>query len=322
MDQLVDLREELDLADAAAPALQVVSRAERLTLRMVVPDTPRDPPYLADRAEIERAPPYERLDRPHEPFAQASVARRGARLDEGRALPRQRQRFVIADRRVDRQRDRGHLGRGPQPEIDAQHIPVAVARLEQLDHPPRDPHRRLARLLAGAARERVRIEQEHRIDVGRIVELTRPLLAERDRDEADRLGSRRPLGDRGPDRQIERMVGEISQRGGDGGQVVRPGQVGEGDQQRQPATREAQSPRRGRILIGLGEDRHRPAGDHVVDGRGIAFDQVGQEGRTGPRARDRPFDVRATRRVPDGCETRIFIRIRIFADTIRVARRS
>src|SRR3546814_5756550 len=49
--------------------------------------------------------------------------------------------FVIAQRRPDRQRDRRRFGRRPQPQVDAQHIAVGVARLEQVEHAPRDPHR-------------------------------------------------------------------------------------------------------------------------------------------------------------------------------------
>src|SRR3546814_21156758 len=39
IDELMDLREKLDLANAAAPALQVEARAERLPLREMVANT-------------------------------------------------------------------------------------------------------------------------------------------------------------------------------------------------------------------------------------------------------------------------------------------
>ena len=71
----MDLREELDLADAAAPALEVVAGAERLALRMMVADAAGDAADLADRAEIERAPPDERADRVEETLARAPCRR-------------------------------------------------------------------------------------------------------------------------------------------------------------------------------------------------------------------------------------------------------
>ena len=95
----MDLREELDLANAAAAALEVVAGAEALTGLIMAADPAGEGTDLADRAEIERAPPHERPDRGEETLTQRDVARRRARADEGRALPRQRARFVIGDRR-------------------------------------------------------------------------------------------------------------------------------------------------------------------------------------------------------------------------------
>ena len=110
MDQLVDLREELDLANAAAPALEVEAGAERLPLRMMVANAPRDAANLADRAEIERAAPDERPDRLEKCVAQRGVATCLACLDEGRALPGKRERLIIGNGCLDRQRDRRRLG--------------------------------------------------------------------------------------------------------------------------------------------------------------------------------------------------------------------
>ena len=96
MDQLLDLGEELDLANAAAPALEVEARAERLPLRIMVADAADDLANFLDRPEVERAAPDERLDRVEEMLAQAPVAGGGAGADESGALPRQRLAFVIA----------------------------------------------------------------------------------------------------------------------------------------------------------------------------------------------------------------------------------
>src|SRR3546814_16590135 len=57
VDELVDLGEEFDLADATPAALKVESRAEPLSLGIMVADPPTDRPQLSDRAEIEAAAP-------------------------------------------------------------------------------------------------------------------------------------------------------------------------------------------------------------------------------------------------------------------------
>ena len=75
--------------------------------------------YVVDHPEVERAAPHEWLDRVHETPAEREIAGAGAGADERRPLPRQCARFIMRDRRVDRQDDRRDLGRGPQPEIDA-----------------------------------------------------------------------------------------------------------------------------------------------------------------------------------------------------------
>ena len=128
IDQLVDLREKFDLADAAAPALQVIARPERLALRKMIADPVAHRADFLELAEIEAAAPDEGLDRRQELFAERAVARRGARADERRLLPRQRFGFIIGNGRVHRQHDRGDLGMRAQPQVDAQDMAVAGAR--------------------------------------------------------------------------------------------------------------------------------------------------------------------------------------------------
>ena len=166
MDQLMDLREEFRLADTAPPPLQVVAGAEALTTRIMVADASRQVADFADRAKVQSAPPDERADRVEKIAAERLITSRYPSPDERRPLPRQRLAFVIADRPFDRQRDRRRFGRWPQPQIDAQHIAVAIARLQQLDDTLGDPHRRLFRLLTRPVRQRFGIEQQDGIDVG------------------------------------------------------------------------------------------------------------------------------------------------------------
>ena len=63
VDHLLDLHEELDLADPPAPALQVVAGTDVRTLGEMIADTRRNLANLLDDSEIERAAPDERLDR-------------------------------------------------------------------------------------------------------------------------------------------------------------------------------------------------------------------------------------------------------------------
>src|SRR3954449_2800856 len=114
MDELVDLDEEFDLSYAAAAAFEVESRPECLALRIMIANAGPDGPDCADRPEIERAPPDEGVDRLEEIAAEHWIAGHLPGADEGGPLPGQSRRFVIGDRRLDRQRDRGHLGRRPK----------------------------------------------------------------------------------------------------------------------------------------------------------------------------------------------------------------
>src|SRR3954465_7343181 len=66
VDHLLDLDEELDLANAAAAALEVVSRAYHGPLREMVANPGGDLPHLVDHSEVKRAAPQERLDRGEE----------------------------------------------------------------------------------------------------------------------------------------------------------------------------------------------------------------------------------------------------------------
>ena len=89
MDHLLDLNEELDLADSPAPALEVVAGSQLRSLRQMVANSCGDLPHFLDYAEIERAAPHKEFDRAEETLAERNVARGGTGPDEGRAFPRQ-----------------------------------------------------------------------------------------------------------------------------------------------------------------------------------------------------------------------------------------
>ncbi len=93
VDHLLDLDEEFDFANPAAPALEIEARTEARPLREMVADPGGNLPHLVDHAEIERAAPDEGLDRAEEALAERDVAGAGLGADEGGALPRQRARI-------------------------------------------------------------------------------------------------------------------------------------------------------------------------------------------------------------------------------------
>src|SRR3954468_22736289 len=82
VDQLVDLSEELDLADSAAAALQLEAGPERLPLGEMVADSPGDRLDLADRSEIEASAPDERMDGVEEITSDGGIAGGVAGADE------------------------------------------------------------------------------------------------------------------------------------------------------------------------------------------------------------------------------------------------
>ncbi|PAV68544.1 hypothetical protein WR25_00345 [Diploscapter pachys] len=286
VDQLMDLREELGLANTAPPPLQVVAGAEALTTRIMVANAPRQVADFADRAEVQPAPPHERPDRIEEIAAERLITSRYPGPDERRPLPCQRLTFIIADRPFDRQRDRRRFGRWAQPQIDTQHIAIAIARLQQLDDTLGDPHRRLFRLLTGAVRQRFRVEQQDRIDVGRIVKLATALLAQRDRDEAARLLPRGTLRNRGTDRAIERCVGEICQGVCDRGEIERPGKIADRHRQRQRPPIQPQLPCDWHIRMGAGESQVDLPRRQSLRQHRLTVEQQRQEGRMYSRTLD------------------------------------
>jgi len=236
VDHLLNLDEEFDFADAAAPPLEVESRAEARALCEMVADSRRDLAHLVDHAEVERAPPHERLDRAEEALAERDVAGAGFGADEGGALPRQRRGFVMGDRGVDRQRNWRDFGRRTQAQIDPRDIAVGGPFLQQFDQPAPDSDRGFASVIARAPRQGFGIEQQQQIDVGRIIEFAAAELAHGDDREPMDFGVGHPLADRGLDRAVDCAVGEAAEQTGDGFERELPGKVAkcDGERQREP----------------------------------------------------------------------------------------
>src|SRR6185295_6686554 len=85
VEELERLDEELDLADAAAPELDV--RALRAASRDRAVDLALHAADLADHRRVHAGPEHERARQLEEPRGDVAVAGAVARLDQGLALP-------------------------------------------------------------------------------------------------------------------------------------------------------------------------------------------------------------------------------------------
>lgn len=86
-DQLLCLREELDLADAAATELDVVALDRDRAMPLVGMDLALDGMNIGDGGVVEILAKDERNEPAQELLASLDIASDGARLDEGGTLP-------------------------------------------------------------------------------------------------------------------------------------------------------------------------------------------------------------------------------------------
>src|SRR5690349_6909127 len=103
--------------------------------------------------------------------AQDWIPGRKAGALEGGPLPGQGRALVIRDRRLDRQRDRGHFGRRPEAQVDAEGIARLGSLLQDLDDALADSDGGLPGVLAGAPRQGLRVVEEDEIEIGGVIEL-------------------------------------------------------------------------------------------------------------------------------------------------------
>src|SRR6516164_6943007 len=85
-DELLGLREELAVADAAAPELDVVAGNRDRAVPLMGIHAPLHGVDIGDRGKVEIFAPDERLELAEEVLARFDVAGNYARLDEGGAL--------------------------------------------------------------------------------------------------------------------------------------------------------------------------------------------------------------------------------------------
>src|SRR4051794_13387425 len=114
-DQLLGLNEELDLANATAPELDVVTLDRDLVMALIGRHLALHRVHVGDRAVVEIFAPDEGRDLAQKRFAKRKIARTGTRLDHGGALPVLPSAFVVIEGgdEGDRDRRRGWIGAQP-----------------------------------------------------------------------------------------------------------------------------------------------------------------------------------------------------------------
>ena len=242
-DQLAGLGEELDLADAALPQLDVVVlQPDGAMQAAVVADAQAHVMGVLDRGKVQMLAPDKGRERLEKPVARRDVARAGARLDIGRAFPCAALGLVIGLGRGHRQADGGHGGIGAQAQVGAEDVSFARQVRQHRAGAAGHADERGAGLLFVAPIAGF-IEEADEVDVGGIVQLARPHLAHGQRDHAagglgilgrgaGQLAAADLFGHQPLQRQVHRQVGEIRQRAGHPFQRPHPPAIGQRHQQR------------------------------------------------------------------------------------------
>jgi hypothetical protein len=188
-DQLLRLGEELDLANAAAPDLDIVPRHSNLSEAAHGMDLPLHGVDVGDGREVEVFAPDEGSEILQQAFPRGDVAGHGTRLDEGGALPVLADGFVVVKGGVGGDGKRRGARIGPQAQIGAEHVAVLGALADEAHEVARQAHQEGLHLQAGPHAYAVRIVEDDEIDVGGIVELEGAVLAHGQHDVA--VGPRR-----------------------------------------------------------------------------------------------------------------------------------
>ena len=164
-DELLRLREKLDLANPAATELDVVTFDRDLAMTPVGMDLLLHRVHVRDRRVVEIFAPHKGRKIADEPLAGSEIA--GARpcLDECGALPVLPAALVVVERGFDRDGDLGRGWIGAQPQVDTEDITLGRALLKELHKVAAQPHEELRRLRPRREHWFARIEEEHEIDV-------------------------------------------------------------------------------------------------------------------------------------------------------------
>ncbi len=260
-DELLRLDEELDLADAAAPELDVVAGNDDPLVAADGVDLALHRVDVGDRRIVEILAPDERREIGEKPLAELEVARGRARLDQSGALPVLADGLVVGIGAQGRQRDRGRGGIGPQAKVDPEHVAVARPLLQEPSQRLGHAHKQRPRLGSWWNGGRGRIVEDNKVNIARIIELARAHFAERQHDHAAvPLQIRRVRIEHQESRarvpaQKEHQcgadsgVGEAGQGLGRGDDIPDAADVGERDQECRFALGAAQRPHQVRLVL-------------------------------------------------------------------------
>jgi hypothetical protein len=225
-DELLGLHEELDLANAAASELDVVTGDGDFVVPAHGMNLPLHGVNVSDRGEVEILAPDERREILEEALAESEIAGNGPRLDQRGPLPVLANRLVVGVGGTERHRDRGRAGIRTQAVIDAMDVTVRRALPEDLGEIACQAAVEGGGLVPVRQRRRSRIEEDDEIDIARIVELAGAVLAEGEHDEAAatsrivRVGERDfprcgCLGEKQVDGTADAGIREVGQGAGD-----------------------------------------------------------------------------------------------------------
>ena len=287
-DQLLRLGEELDLADATAPDLDVMilhrdSRAALMRLDLTL-----DRVDVGNRGKIEMPAPDKRVQLRQKALRRAAVAGHRAGLDQGGAFPILSDGFIVVQRRRHRHRDRRRARVGAQPQVGAKNIAIPGALVEYTDeiagHAAEQGLGVVLRNTAGARR----VVEKDQVDIARIIKLPAAELAHRKDNQAApafgilRVDRRDRAAGRGGLQQMAHRradcgFGKAAERGHLLFERPAPGQLGDSSQQSDAPLGEAQPPHQRRpIFAAIGVSLGR-RGNFLKQRVGAFLDQTGQE---------------------------------------------
>ncbi|ODR98443.1 hypothetical protein AUC68_08395 [Methyloceanibacter methanicus] len=214
-DQLLRLREELDIADAAPAQLDVVAAHGDRPMALELVHAPLHGMDVGHRGEVQISPPDEGRQVLEKGLAEGAVARRDTRLDQRRPFPVLAEALVVDQGGFGRERDLRRAGIGPEPQIRPVDIAVLGLLLQEAHQVACQPHEEGRRLHALGEPCPFGVVEHHEVDVGRVVQLHGAELAHGDHEIAVRLvrrdlpggkGLAEQIADRGPDRRIGRFA--------------------------------------------------------------------------------------------------------------------
>ncbi len=183
-DELLGLGKKLDLADAAAAELDVMTLDRDLTVAAIGVDLLLHGVHVGDGGVVEVFAPNERGEIAHERFAGGKIAGTRPRFDQRGALPVLAPALVVVERRLGRDRDLGRGRIGAKPQIDPEHVAVGRALLQKLHQVAGQPHVKADRLEVLRQLGDLRIEENHQIDVAGEIQLIGAHLAHGEHDVA------------------------------------------------------------------------------------------------------------------------------------------